>query len=157
MIQDSIGCWVHLYLIFRIGKNIELREGNFSKLKKSKMVISKQTHEGILITSHALTQYVRFLLSEGIEYVLTERFCQDPVEEYFGNQIMIGRDSDSSDFLQCLYNGNTIRVQKEVSLRTVNTRGKYSHKCIWENVYKKIFSLRFVNFYGHLYFRIYIV
>ena len=29
-----------------------------------------------------MIEICKFLLQEGMEYVLTERFCQDPVEEY---------------------------------------------------------------------------
>ena len=40
---------------------------------------------------------LKFLLGEGMEYVLTERFCQDTLEEYFGNQRKLGRRSDNPD------------------------------------------------------------
>ena len=35
---------------------------------------------------HSVIEVCKFLLQEGMEYVLTERFCQDIVEEYFGCQ-----------------------------------------------------------------------
>ena len=114
--------------------NIETRNGNFSKTAQAKMFISKQTHEGIQITVNAMIECIKFLLKEGMEYILTERFCQDPVEEYFGNQRMLGRRSDNPDFNQCLYNDNTIRIQKEVSITTGNTRGRYDKKRNWENI-----------------------
>ena len=44
------------------------------------------TFEGFKITVHSAIKATKFLLEEGMEYVLTERFCQDPVKEYFGNQ-----------------------------------------------------------------------
>ena len=66
--------------------------------------------------------------------MLSERFCQDPVEEYFGHQRMLGRRSQNPDFQECLYNDNTIRTQKEVSITTGNTRGRYDRKRSWENV-----------------------
>ena len=49
------------------------------------------TFEGFKITVHSAIKATKFLLEEGMEYVLTERFCQDPVKEYFGNQRKIGQ------------------------------------------------------------------
>ena len=98
------------------------------------MFIPRQSFEGIQITSNSFVECVTFLLNQGMEYVLTERFCQDPVEEYFGNQRKLGRRSDNPDFNQCLYNDNTIRIQREVSIGSGNTRGKYDRKRAWENV-----------------------
>ena len=62
------------------------RVGNFTPNARSKMFISWQTYEGLQITTLAAIEAIKFLLSEGLDFVLTERFCQDPVEEYFGNQ-----------------------------------------------------------------------
>ena len=72
-------------------KNIEARPGDYSKNAKGRMFISWQTYEGILITTYSVIEAVKFLINEGFEKVLTERFCQDPVEEYFGNQRKLGQ------------------------------------------------------------------
>ena len=79
---------------------------------RSKMFISWQTFEGLQITTHSIIDATKFLLSEGMEFVLTERFCQDPVEEYFGNQRKFGRRCDNPDLRTFGYNDNTIRIQK---------------------------------------------
>ena len=104
---------------------IESRQGNFSKLEKEKMFISKQTHVGIQTTVPSLVECVKFLLSNGMPYVLTERFNQDNVEEYFGQQRSIGRRCDNPTMQQFGYNANIIRTQRFVSARTGNTSGKY--------------------------------
>ena len=49
-----------------------------------------------------------------MEFILTERFCQDPLEEYFGNQRKIGGRSEKPDIFQIEYNDNTIRIQGNV-------------------------------------------
>ena len=36
--------------------------------------------------AHSLNDIVKFLLSPGMEYVLTELFNQDPLEMFFGQQ-----------------------------------------------------------------------
>ena len=50
------------------------------------MFLSHQTYIGLTISVKSLTECVRFLLGEGVEYIFTERFCQDVLAEYFGNQ-----------------------------------------------------------------------
>ena len=44
------------------------------------MFLSWQTCEATLITTHSLIELVKFLLQNNVKYVLTERFCQDPLE-----------------------------------------------------------------------------
>ena len=105
-----------------------------TKTERAKNFIPRQSFKGIQITSNSFVERVTFLLNQGMEYVLTERFCQDPVEEYFGNRRKLGRRSYNPDFNQCLYNDNTIRIQRTVSLGSGNTRGKYDRKRAWENV-----------------------
>ena len=73
-------------------------------------------------------------MNEGMQYVLTERFCQDSVEEYFGNQRKFGRRSDNPDIRAFGYNNNTIRVQRAVSCQAGNTRGRKDRDKAWVNV-----------------------
>jgi len=51
---------------------------------KARMFISWQTYEGIQLSVKSLIHSVKFLLNNGVSYVLTERFCQDDLENYFG-------------------------------------------------------------------------
>ena len=44
------------------------------------MFISSQTYEGLKITVHSVIELVKFLIMHKVSYVLTERFCQDPLE-----------------------------------------------------------------------------
>ena len=66
-------------------ESIDTRSGDFTATAKSKMFISYQTHQGFKITCYSTVDCVKFLLQEGMELVLTERFSQDALEEYFGN------------------------------------------------------------------------
>ena len=77
--------------------SIQNRPGNYTQNDRARMFLSWQTHEGFEITVHSAIECTKFLLQEGMEFVLTERFCQDPVEEYFGNQRKLGRRSDNPD------------------------------------------------------------
>ena len=100
------------------------RPGNFTANARSRMFLSWQTFEGVQITTHSVVEPTKFLLQEGVEYVLTERFCQDALEEYFGSQRKIGRRNDNPDIRMFGYNDNTIRIQRSVSCQSGNTRGR---------------------------------
>ena len=91
--------------------SIKHRQDNFSRNAKSKMFISQQTYEGLKISVNAIIEAVQFLLQLEIKYVLTERFSQDPLENYFGRQCSIGgrRITATRDFR---YHDNSIRNQK---------------------------------------------
>ena len=89
---------------------IEARRRNFTKTENSQMFISWQIYEGFQITCKSISECVSFLLSERMEFILTERFCQDPLEEYFSNQRKIGGRSENPDIFQFGYNDSTIRT-----------------------------------------------
>lgn len=115
-------------------ESITNRPGNFSKNAQSRMFLSWQTYEGLQITAHSAVEATNFLQGEGMEYVLTERFCQDSVEEYFGNQRKLGRRSDNPDMRTFGYNNNTIMVQRAVSCQSGNTRGRRDRDKAWVNI-----------------------
>ena len=98
------------------------------------MFLSWQTYGGFNITVHSAIEVVRFLLEEGMEFVLTERFCGDPVEEYFGKQRQLGRRSDNPDIHQFGYNSSTIRIERSISSHSGNTKGRKDMKKAWEQV-----------------------
>ena len=47
------------------------------------MFISRQNHEGMQITCYSVIEATKHLLKEGFQFVLTERFCQGVLKEYF--------------------------------------------------------------------------
>ena len=63
--------------------SVDHRKGVFSKSEKAAMQLSHQTLEGLEITVKAVVECIKFCLNEGMPYVLTERFNQDPVEQHF--------------------------------------------------------------------------
>ena len=112
----------------------ETRPGNFSQNARARMFLSWQTYEGLKITVNSVIEATKFLLQEGMDFVLTERFCQDPAEEYFGKQRKLGRRNDNPDIHAFGYNGNTIRIQRTVSCQSGNTRGRKDKQKAWENI-----------------------
>ena len=100
---------------------IENRQGEFTANARAKMFVSWQTHERLQITVYFIIELVKYLLQEGMEYVLTEKFCQDPCEEYFGNQRSMGRRCDNPDLQAFGYNNDTIMIQRHILQNTGNT------------------------------------
>lgn len=115
-------------------ESTERRPGNFTQNARGRMFLSWQTHEGFKLTVSSAIEATKFLLEEGMEFVLTERFCQDPLEEYFGKQRQLGRRSDNPDIHKFGYNSNTIRIQRSISCQSGNTRGRKEKERAWEQV-----------------------
>lgn len=98
------------------------------------MFLSWQTHEGFKITTHSVIEATKLLLNEGMEFVLTERFCQDALEEYFGNQRKLGKRCDNPDIRMFGYNEKSLGIQRSVSIQSGNTKGRKDKRRAWENV-----------------------
>ena len=94
--------------------SVEQRQGNFTKDARQKMFISSQTYEGLKITVNSIVEATQFLLQLQVKYVLTERFCQDPLENYFGSQRSLGSRKDNPSMADFGYNDNAIRNQKNL-------------------------------------------
>ena len=76
------------------------------------MFISSQTYEGLKITVHFIRELVKFLIMHKVSHVLTERFCQGPLENYFGKQRSSRARKDNPSLYNFGCNDNTIRNQK---------------------------------------------
>ena len=76
------------------------------------MFISWQTYEGLKITVNSIIECVQFHLNNSVNgYVLTERFCQDPLENYFGRQRAMGCRKENPSLQDIGFHDNTIRNQ----------------------------------------------
>ena len=91
------------------------RPGVFSKDDRAKMFISLQTYQGLKITIYSLIEVTKFLLSEGLQFVLSKRFCQDLIKEYFGHQQARRGYSDNPTVQSFGYNDLTIAVQRGIA------------------------------------------
>ena len=93
-------------------QSIDERPGQFTPNAKANMFISRQTFEGMKLTVHSSIELIQYLLNEGLPYVLTEKFCQDPLENCFGRQRAMGHRKDNPSLRDFGYNDNTIRTTK---------------------------------------------
>ena len=59
------------------------------------MFILSQTFEGLKITVNSIIEATQFFLRHQVRYVLTEPFCEDPLENYFGRQRYLGPRKDN--------------------------------------------------------------
>ena len=87
------------------------KRGDFTPTQKGNMFISVPTYEGLKMTVYALKELVPFLLQNGFTFVLSERFCQDDLENHFGRQRAIGHRKDNPTANDAIYNENIIRTQ----------------------------------------------
>jgi hypothetical protein len=83
---------------------------------------------------HSTVETVKFLLSQGVDSVLTERFQQDLLDEYFGNQRQRGRRSDNPDASRFAYNDRALDVQCNiVPTKAGNTGKRSAEKSKWND------------------------
>ena len=69
----------------------------------------------------------KYLLTEtGISYILSEKFCQDYLENYFGKQRAVGERRDNPNVRSVGYNDNLIKTQYSVYPIAGNIRGDIS-------------------------------
>ena len=82
---------------------------------------------GFKISVHSHIEAIKFLLAQGFQYVLTERFMQDVVEDYFGHQRAKGGRSDNLTAQQFGYNDLTIAAQRDIApVVRGNVGGRYT-------------------------------
>lgn len=95
-------------------ESIEERDGTFTATERNNMFLSLPTYNGIKMSINSLKEIVPFLLENGFQYVFSEKFCQDDLENYFGRQRAIGRRKDNPSVKDTLYNDNIIKTQYDV-------------------------------------------
>ncbi len=95
--------------------SITARKGPFTPAEREKMFLSNQTYEGFKISANSHVEAIKFLLSEGFSYVLTERFMQDVIEDYFGHQRTQRGRSDNPSAQQFGYNDMTIAAKRDIA------------------------------------------
>ena len=68
----------------------------------------------------------KLLALPGVKYLLSERYCQDPLESFFGKQRAIGRYNSNPTVEQYLHNSNQLRIIHTLGLDPIrsNIRGQ---------------------------------
>ncbi len=126
---DTRSHWLeHQFLVYLENWKKSVEGTPYKGSEKAKMFLSQQTFEGLQITTYSAIEATQFLLQNGLDFVLTNRFNQDVVEEHFGRQRSLGRRSDNPTLWQFGFNENTIRMQRSVAPVTGNTKGGHKQK-----------------------------
>ena len=108
-------------------ENVRLRPGEYTKAQRSKMFLTQQTYEGLCMTVHSFVEVTKYLLSHDVKYILSNVFCQDPLEEHFGRHRGMGQRSDNPNLWAFGYQENKIRIQRSLALK-IQPRGNISRK-----------------------------
>ena len=107
-------------------ESVANREGSYTPAEREKMFLSRQTYEGFKITVNSHIEAIKFLLSIGFSYVLSERFMQDVLEDYFGHQRTLGGRSDNPSAQQFKDDDRTLAAQRDIAPSVSgNTGGSY--------------------------------
>ncbi|KAL5506391.1 hypothetical protein EMCRGX_G008017 [Ephydatia muelleri] len=100
---------------------------NCSKKIKKCMMLSAETQLGIRITVASFVELVNLLFTlPGVTTFLSERLCQDPLEQFFGCQRQRGRTNDNPTVKEFCKNTQALRVVNSFCAGFVkgNCRGK---------------------------------
>ncbi|XP_014679242.1 PREDICTED: uncharacterized protein LOC106819095 isoform X2 [Priapulus caudatus] len=106
-------------------KCVESRPGEYTKTERGKMFLSDQTYQELWTTANAAIEATQDLLKNGVKFVLTNKFCQDPLEEHFGRHRGMGRRSENPTLWTFGYQENKIRIQRSLAL-TICPKGNVS-------------------------------
>ena len=104
--------------------SIEQPPRSFSRNAKGKTFRYQQTYGGFKIRINVSIEAVQFLLQHEVSYVLTNRFCQDALENYFGHQQSLGTRKDNPSIQEFGFNDIAIRNQRVFLPIVANVRGQ---------------------------------
>ena len=103
--------------------------------KRKKLFILWKTYEGLKINVNPIIESTQFLFWHQIKYVLIERFCQDPIKNWFGWQWSLGSRKDNPSMADSGYNNNAIRNQK--NFKPI-ANGNHAESCMIALIYESL-------------------
>ncbi|XP_071945700.1 uncharacterized protein [Antedon mediterranea] len=88
-----------------------LETPNTTAAEKKRMCLSRETLDGLRITVNSFVKLTKELLAtDGVDYVLSEKLNQDPLEEYFSKQRGCGGRNENPTVHQFQHNALTLQV-----------------------------------------------
>ena len=96
--------------------SVDNRPGPFTQSERQKMFLTHQTHKGLVMTVQAFIEATRHLLTHGVSFVLSNKFCQDPLEEHFGQHRAMGRTAKNPNLYQFGHQENQLRLKRQLAL-----------------------------------------
>ncbi|KAK3909789.1 Transposable element P transposase [Frankliniella fusca] len=95
-------------------KDVQEREGRFTKEQRGKMMISHQSIEGMKISILSFGSLCRFLLNKGAPSVSSRQFNQDPLEQWFSDFRRAGGSSNNLTLKQVLHSRFSLQAQDQM-------------------------------------------
>ena len=135
-------------------QSVKERPGDFTKTQRNMMMLSPQTRLGLKVTCKIPTlhsaiyqqliatgksfiQLVKYIFTiDGVKSFLSQRLCQDPLENFFGVQRQGGGVHDNPSVKQFMENTQALRVVKMIGFSGVkrgNCRGGAKEEEVKEN------------------------
>lgn len=90
--------------------------------QQNRICLSKETLEGLRITVKSFVELGLLLLGQpGVQFLLSEKFSPDPLEEYFAKQRRCGGSNDNPTYDQFMRNDLALMVAGSTAVSS--TRG----------------------------------
>ena len=87
-------------------------------------------HNLLVIAVHSFVEVCKLLLAvPDVSYILSEKFCQDPVESFFGKQSACGGRNENPNVKQFMDNTVSLRVQGSAALEPVRGNCRKRASC----------------------------
>ena len=83
----------------------------------SKRILSRQTLEGIEMTSRAFISVVKFMLKEGADFINARIFTQDPLEQHFSKLRAGQGGSNNPNLTQVMYRNRAIHTVGQLGVK----------------------------------------
>ena len=96
--------------------SVASREGDYSKKKRSKMLLSRQTREGIEMSITSLPEIIKFLIKKGAREIYARKLSQDKLENYFSKQRSKGGSCANPTVLGFSHNVVSLHAQGSVAM-----------------------------------------
>lgn len=104
--------------------NQEKRDGtNFTNKEKQKMMLSKETHYGLLLTAKSLISVTQEMLNCGAKYVILRRLSQDVLEHFFGCVRQQGASRNNPNILQFGQAAHHLNSTRGIKRKLGSTKG----------------------------------
>lgn len=108
---------------------------------RKKMLLSRDTREGLQMTVLSIVEIVPFLLKKGAKMVFTERFCQDSLERYFGKHRAATGSNDNPTVLSYQQNVKKINIISKMMVKPKNGNVKSKSKLAKLNNARRLLPL----------------
>lgn len=105
-----------LEYLYQWKDSVATRPGQFTKAERSRMFLTHQTFKGLVMTLKSFKEATCYVLNHGVDFVLSNKFCQDPLEAHFGRHRNLGRRMDNPNLYAFGVNENKIRIQRQMAM-----------------------------------------